>query len=54
MGEKTVKNTSTWRLNNSYYITKRPLKKSKETKMQKQMAMKAQLPKTYGMQQKQS
>ena len=39
------------------YATKKPkrlLKKSKGTKLQKHMAMKTQLPKTYEMQQKQS
>ena len=52
--EKTVRNTNTWRLNNTF-LNNRLLKKSKgkEKNFYKQMTMKTRQPKTYGIQQKQ-
>ena len=51
-GKKIIKNTNIWRLNstllNNQQITEEILKKSKYT--QKQMKMKIQQPKTYGVQ----
>ena len=55
-GKKTIKNTNIWRLNNTLLnnqqITEEILKKSKKKSKYawKQMKMKTQQPKTYGIQ----
>ena len=53
--KKSVKNTNTWRLNNTLLNNQDTLKKSnkKSKNTQKQMTMKTRPPKPYGMQQKQ-
>ena len=53
--KKIVKNTNTWRLNNTFLNNQQVTKEIKRGKknVQKQMTMKTQL-KTYGVKQKQS
>ena len=53
--KRSVKNTNTWRLNNTLFNNQEITEEIKEEikNNYKQMTMKTQLPKTYGMQQKQ-
>ena len=52
--KKNVRNTNTWRLNNTFLNNQQITEEIKrEKKFQKQITMKTQELKTYGMQQKQ-